>query len=268
MLNDTTGPKSGSSSERTTQETPGSAIRCTTNALAASGARRSWSAAYASRSCALEPGRRGCRDSPGWWRISGATDLSTTGSRARRRPRPRPRRCATGTLGHTSMPYAPRSSATSGGVEPPALRRLGEDPFDDASAASRSMPTGTHRHAAVAGPPLGIPGRSGQRAHRVLGHGVGGHGPSCPSSTSSRTGARRPRACRGTLPDKASRPATAASRTAVATSSSRVTNGGMKQVRTLSTSGSAKAAASASANCSPRPRWAATPDRGPPRAPS
>ena len=43
----------------------------------------------------------------------------------------------------------------------------------------------------------------------------------------------------------------AASRTAVATSSSGVTSGGMKQVSTESTDGSAKALASASENCSP-----------------
>ena len=49
MLNETTGPNSGSSSVRTTQDTPGVAIRCTTKELADMGASRSVRPSKASR---------------------------------------------------------------------------------------------------------------------------------------------------------------------------------------------------------------------------
>ena len=55
MLNDTTGPNSGSSSERTTHDTPGVAIRWTTKVLADSGASRSLRPSNASRSWASGP---------------------------------------------------------------------------------------------------------------------------------------------------------------------------------------------------------------------
>ena len=75
----TTGPNSGSSSLLTTHATPGVAIFCTTNALAASGARRSLRPENAALTSLSVPRSTRMPPMPGWWRSSGATDLMTTG---------------------------------------------------------------------------------------------------------------------------------------------------------------------------------------------
>ena len=74
-----TGPKSGSSSEVTTQGTPVVAIFWTTNRSARSGASRSVSEAQAARSAASSARSTRTPLTPPWWRSIGATDFRTTG---------------------------------------------------------------------------------------------------------------------------------------------------------------------------------------------